>query len=290
LPLRIAFKKKRSVFAAFDSTTPKRKKVVEPKVVKPVLPPPSPPGEDSGLWQCAVCTMENPISEARCDGCNARQRSKKRKKTTSSTSSSTEPKKRKKNREPKFEWVEVVRNKKRIKRTDLNIIATGRPGLDAERIQKRMDEETAMQVEMREIIETDVKRNDLEAYIFDMRDKIATGGQLAEFISNEDREKYTAELTKAEDWLYDAVDATKIQFIEKLGDLTVQGDMAKWRFKENSIRDEWVLAVKGTISNYRRAAQNPGDIYSHIAPEKLQKIIKATAELEDWLKSSSRKH
>merc|ERR1711972_1227051 len=76
----------------------------------------------------------------------------------------TEAKTEEKPKEPekKYEWVDVVRKKKRTKRTDLTITAQGKPGLSPANVQKRMDEETAMQAEMREIIETDEKRNDLE--------------------------------------------------------------------------------------------------------------------------------
>lgn len=45
---------------------------------------------------------------------------------------------------------------------DLRITTTGRPGLSPEALQKRQDEETQMQAEMREIIETDERKNDLE--------------------------------------------------------------------------------------------------------------------------------
>merc|ERR1712187_841577 len=109
--------------------------------------------------------------------------------------------------------------------------ASGRPGLDSATLQKREDEETAMQVEMRDIIETDERRNDLESYIFSMRDKTSTSGEYGEFISDADREPFNSELTKAEDWLYDTFDATKIQFIDKLSELKTTGDAVAWRCK-----------------------------------------------------------
>merc|ERR1719446_449593 len=108
-----------------------------------------------------------------------------------------EPKKEepKKEQEKKYEWVEVVKKKTRTKRTDLTITKTGTPGLSDNAVQKLMDAETAMQSEMRDIIETDEKRNDLESYIFGMRDKISESGQFGAFISSKDRDQFSSDLT-----------------------------------------------------------------------------------------------
>jgi heat shock protein 4 len=189
----------------------------------------------------------------------------------------------KKQPEKKYEWVEVVKKKKRTKRTDLDIKKTGSLGLSDAEIQKQMDEETAMQAEMREIIETNEKRNDLEGYIFNMRDKILEGNEFGDFISSADRDSFNAELTKAEDWLYDTYEGTKAQFVEKLDELKQTGESVAWRKREHGMRDEWIAAVSGTIANYRSAAENPGEKYGHIAADKLAKISEHCAQLEKWL-------
>merc|ERR1719188_887401 len=186
--------------------------------------------------------------------------------------------------EPKFEWVEVKKIKRRTKKTDLKVSATGTPGLDDATIQKLMDAESAMQAEMREIIETDEKRNDLEAYIFSMRDKISEGREYGEFISSADRDTFSSALMKAEDWLYDAEQATKTMYIDKINDLKQTGDAVVWRCKEACTRSEWVEAVIGTVNNYRVVAEAPGDKFGHIAAEKLKSIADACSELEEWLR------
>mmetsp|Transcript_51077 Transcript_51077/g.119561 ORF Transcript_51077/g.119561 Transcript_51077/m.119561 type:complete len:833 (-) Transcript_51077:115-2613(-) len=190
----------------------------------------------------------------------------------------------KKEPEKKYEWVDVVKKKRRTKRTDIALIASGVPGLESKTLEKQTDEETAMQADMRQIIETDEKRNDLEGYILTMRDKITESGAYGPYISGADRDVFSSELMKAEDWLYDNFEATKIQYIEKLDELKSKGDVVAWRAKEDEMREEWVAALQGTISNYRNAAQEPGERYGHIAPEKLQTVIKHCNELEVWLK------
>mmetsp|Transcript_42470 Transcript_42470/g.99652 ORF Transcript_42470/g.99652 Transcript_42470/m.99652 type:complete len:833 (-) Transcript_42470:68-2566(-) len=194
-----------------------------------------------------------------------------------------EEKKEKKEPEKKYEWIEVVKKKKRTKRTDLKITTTGIPGLPSNILQKQMDEEGAMQADMREIIETDEKRNDLEGYILTMRDKIAESGTYGAYIASADREKFSSDLMKAEDWLYDNFDATKMQYVEKLEELKLTGDVVAWRAKEDEMRTEWIAALTGTINNYRSAASTPGDRYGHIAAEKLATVVKACGDLEAWL-------
>eukprot|EP00747_Dinoflagellata_sp_TGD_P110145 gnl/TRDRNA2_/TRDRNA2_170883_c0_seq12.p1 gnl/TRDRNA2_/TRDRNA2_170883_c0~~gnl/TRDRNA2_/TRDRNA2_170883_c0_seq12.p1 ORF type:complete len:813 (-),score=241.52 gnl/TRDRNA2_/TRDRNA2_170883_c0_seq12:121-2559(-) len=187
----------------------------------------------------------------------------------------------KKESEKKVEWVDVVKKKVRVKRTDLKITATGCPGLPSAVLQAKCDEESAMISEQREIVETDEKRNDLESYIFNTRDKLE--GEYAPFISSADKDKFNKDLQTAEDWLYDTEDATKLMYVDKLNELKVIGDPVVWRMKEAGLRSEWVDAVTGTITNYRAAAENPGDRYGHIAPEKLSKISAACGDLEKWL-------
>jgi len=155
--------------------------------------------------------------------------------------------------------------------------------LSAAELQKLMDEETATQAEMRDIIETDEKRNDLEAYIFNTRDKISSSGDWGAFVADAERDSFNSELTKGEDWLYDNFEATKVQYIDKLTELKAIGDPIAWRCNEDTMRDQWIEAVVGTIVNYRSVAVNPGEKYSHIAEDKLAKIIVECDELQKWL-------
>jgi heat shock protein 4 len=185
--------------------------------------------------------------------------------------------------ERKFEWIDVVKKKKRSKRTDLAVTASGAPGLSSKELQALADEEKQIQAEMREITETDEMRNDLESYIFNMRDKIAESGEYGRFISASDREQLLTELQKAEDWLYDTCDGTKTHYGDKLGLLKALGDPVAWRSNEHSMRDDWINAVGGTIANYRQAAENGGEKYGHIDSEKLATIAQKCNEVQKWL-------
>mmetsp|Transcript_67508 Transcript_67508/g.191328 ORF Transcript_67508/g.191328 Transcript_67508/m.191328 type:complete len:174 (-) Transcript_67508:229-750(-) len=86
-----------------------------------------------------------------------------------------------------------------------------------------------------------------------------------------------------EDWLYDTEDATKVMYIDKLEELKKTGDPIVWRCKESQIRSEWVQALSGTVSNYKAAAETPGEKYGHISPDKLSKILKECESAAQWL-------
>jgi len=207
------------------------------------------------------------------------------------TEGEQKPEDAKKEAEKKFEWVDVVKTKTKLTRTDLHIHVTGRPGLCPDVLQNQMDEETKMQSEMRDIIETDEKKNDLESYIFNMRDKITESGEYGSFIAEKDRTSFNADLKTAEDWLMDGdgMYATKLQYIDKLDELKKPGDAVVWRVKESATREEWIKAVHGTVLNYRNAAENPGDKYGHIGIDKRSKISAACSDLEKWMAATKEK-
>lgn len=186
--------------------------------------------------------------------------------------------------EKKYKWVEVKKMKKRTKRTDLTISTTGCVGLDKTIVQKRKDNETAMISEMKEFVDTQNAKNDLEAYSLEMRSKIEAGGKYGDFINAADREKFTADLIAAEDWLYDHFDSEKkVVYVEKLQELKVMGNPVVWRYNENENRPDWMSAIEGTVNNYRAAAANPGEKYGHIAPEKLASIVKECDDITAWV-------
>merc|ERR1712007_225609 len=110
-----------------------------------------------------------------------------------------------------------------------------------------------------------------------------SSGEYAAYINDMDRKMLASELSKTEDWIYDTEDATKTQYVDKLNELKWMGDPVAWRCSEANMRAEWIVAVEGTITNYRVAAQHPGEKFGHIAAEKLAKIVQACAELQQWL-------
>jgi heat shock protein 4 len=160
---------------------------------------------------------------------------------------------------------------------------TGVAGMTAAQLQAAADAETKLQAEMRDIEETENAQNDLESYIYNMRDKTGESGTYGEYILAADRDAFHSELMKAEDWLYDNMDAAKVVFVEKLAELHKLGEPAAKRFKAMEARTDYYPEVAKTIADYRALAENTEEKYAHIAAEKKQQILDECKGVEGWL-------
>lgn len=84
-------------------------------------------------------------------------------------------------------------------------------GLSREDLKAAMELEANMAMEDRLLLETADKRNELEGYLYSMRDKLE--GNLKSFIADGDKDKLKNMMNDAEEWLYgDGFDSTKKQY------------------------------------------------------------------------------
>ncbi|KAF3392121.1 Heat shock protein hsp88 [Talaromyces pinophilus] len=107
--------------------------------------------------------------------------------------------------------------KKQVRKGDLPISA-GTTGLEEATKSAWTEKENAMTMEDKLVADTDEKKNELESYIYELRDKIET--TYAEFSSEDEKEKLRAKLTEAEDWLYEeGEDTTKAIYVSKMEEI-----------------------------------------------------------------------
>ncbi|RAO66049.1 uncharacterized protein BHQ10_002061 [Talaromyces amestolkiae] len=107
--------------------------------------------------------------------------------------------------------------KKQVRKGDLPISA-GTTGLEEATKSAWTEKENAMTMEDKLVADTDEKKNELESYIYELRDKVET--TYAEFSSEEEKEKLRAKLTEAEDWLYEeGEDTTKAIYVSKMEEI-----------------------------------------------------------------------
>merc|ERR1712093_50090 len=117
--------------------------------------------------------------------------------------------------------------------------------------------------------------------ILDMRNKIQPDAVYAPFITPADAETFSSDLMKAEDWLYDNFEGTKVQFVEKMHELEKFGGPVVQRYAEAEKRDDWVAAIEQTLKTYRSALSD--ERYSHIAEEEKAKIVAEHDTTLAWL-------
>ncbi|KAH0496550.1 hypothetical protein TgHK011_003902 [Trichoderma gracile] len=107
--------------------------------------------------------------------------------------------------------------KKQVRKGDLPI-ASGTSSLDANTKSALIEKESSMVMEDKLVADTEEKKNELEAYIYDLRAKLDE--QYAELASEDEKAAIRAKLESTEDWLYDeGDDATKGVYIAKMDEI-----------------------------------------------------------------------
>ncbi|CAM6092206.1 unnamed protein product [Calypogeia fissa] len=173
--------------------------------------------------------------------------------------------------------------KKKTKRTEVPVHEIVLGGLPAPELQKAQEKEYEMALQDRVMEETKDRKNAVEAYVYDMRNKLYD--KLTEYVTEQEREELTAKLQQTEDWLYeDGEDEIKSVYVAKLTELKKLGDPIEERQKEEELRGPAVLELRYCINSFREAAQSKDPKYDHIDAAEKAKVIAECNKAEDWLK------
>ncbi|KAJ5481855.1 hypothetical protein N7475_000667 [Penicillium sp. IBT 31633x] len=165
--------------------------------------------------------------------------------------------------------------KKQVRKGDLPIAsATG--GYDQATKEAWTERENAMYMEDKLVAETDEKKNELEASIYELRDKI--DGVYAEFASEEEKEKLKSKLMDTEDWLYEeGEDTIKSVYVAKMDDIRFIAGPIIQRYKEK------VEAERDAVRKAEEevAAKKRAEIEAKKAEEAAKKSAEGDAEMKD---------
>ncbi|KAK6957371.1 Heat shock protein hsp88 [Daldinia eschscholtzii] len=132
--------------------------------------------------------------------------------------------------------------KKQVRKGDLPIVA-GTTSLDESTKNALTEKEAAMVMEDKLVADTEEKKNELETYIYDLRNKL--DDQYADFASEEEKDKLRAKLTESEDWLYeDGEDATKAVYIAKMDEIRAMAGPITQRYFDKVEADRQALQAK----------------------------------------------
>ncbi|KAF2204086.1 heat shock protein 70 [Delitschia confertaspora ATCC 74209] len=107
--------------------------------------------------------------------------------------------------------------KKQVRKGDL-ALSSGTASLDDSNKNTAAERENQMIMEDKLVADTEHQKNELESFIYELKDKII--GVYAEFANDEEKARLNAKLETIEDWLYeDGEDATKNQYVSKMEDI-----------------------------------------------------------------------
>jgi heat shock protein 4 len=171
--------------------------------------------------------------------------------------------------------------KKRFRKTDLDV-ATEVFGLTKEDIKASLELEATMANEDRLIIETADKRNELETYIYAMRDKLDDSLKL--YASPDERAACQKLLTDGEDWLYgDGSEASKSAYAAKIEALKAVGNPIEARLSEENGRASACDSLRKQAELCKQFASNYDSKYEHITEEERDSLRKSATDAEAWL-------
>merc|ERR1712018_765464 len=157
--------------------------------------------------------------------------------------------------EPKKEEkkeVKMEKRKKTVNKTiELPVSSRVQGQLSFDKLQAATTSEAMMAKADRDEAERLNSKNSVEEYIYEIRGKICD--ELEDFMLEGDREKFSRELTDAEDWLYeDGEFADKKTYTEKLATLRKTGESVRKRRRE-FMRDQRLSTSLGNAcSSHRR--------------------------------------
>ncbi|KAI3463346.1 hypothetical protein Pfo_020009 [Paulownia fortunei] len=173
--------------------------------------------------------------------------------------------------------------KKKVTKTSVPVSEVVYGGLSATDVQKAVEKEFEMALQDRVMEETKDKKNAVEAYVYEMRNKLHD--KYHEFVTDSEREQFIARLQEVEDWLYeDGEDETKGVYIAKLEELKKQGDPVEARYKEHTERGSVIDQLIYCINSYREAAMSNDPKFDHIDLAEKQKVLNECVEAEAWLR------
>ncbi|OAR00005.1 hypothetical protein LLEC1_03670 [Akanthomyces lecanii] len=144
--------------------------------------------------------------------------------------------------------------KKQVRAGDLPI-SSGTSSLDDATRAALAEKEAAMVMEDKLVADTDEKKNELEAYIYDLRAKLEE--QYADLASDEEKDKMRAKLEASEDWLYDeGEDASKGVYIAKIDEIrAMAGPIVQRHFEKVEAERQAVQERVDAEQAAKRAAE-----------------------------------
>ena len=177
--------------------------------------------------------------------------------------------------------------KKKTKKTNIENNVTIRP-LDwtQTQINEYHELEVAMANTDRIVKETADMRNELESYIYAMRDRILSGGDLHEFGTEDEVRKFSGALEEFENWLYeDGFDAVKSVYAEKLKALKSMGDPMEHRSAEAQARPAAMNNLQSTVERYKKWVTDAtaDESYAHISDEEKSQCHKKCDDVSSWM-------
>jgi len=178
-----------------------------------------------------------------------------------------------------------VEPKKKTRNTKLATELSNFNSLTEKEINLLFEEECQMANQDRITHETYERKNELESYIYDMRNYL--GDKYQAFVQPQHKTSLLQELEKTESWLYsEGAKTTKSIYAQKLEELKKLGDPITNRFKEHEAIPHAMTEFHQNLGTYESIATSTDANFEHITPEERKTVMDAVTEHRNWLTQS----
>merc|ERR1719410_359544 len=181
---------------------------------------------------------------------------------------------------------EQAEKKKKLKKTNLDYVITRPMEWTKAEFDAAFEAEVEMDNHDRIVRETSDMRNELESYIYGMRDKIVSSSHLAQYCTDDERAAFSALLEKTENWLYeDGFDAVKSVYAQKLGDLKKYGDPIQNRYYQAQHRPNAITVLQRSIEKYKNWLNTTAneEKCAHITDDEKLTCHQKCDEISSWM-------
>jgi len=133
--------------------------------------------------------------------------------------------------------------------------------------------------------EKEFEKSTLEAYIYEMKEKLSSDSEFEKFSNETQREEFLAALNAAGDWLYDEGEDTDIDsYREKSRSLKAFGDPIKERITESTLRPQMLLKVF-KVMNETMTSLNNITAKREVTEDEVDKFVDSCTELKTWIQT-----
>ncbi|KAK9875649.1 hypothetical protein WA026_009447 [Henosepilachna vigintioctopunctata] len=137
-------------------------------------------------------------------------------------------------------------------------------------------------------------RNALEEYVYELRGKLSSDGELSEFVAENDRVGLVQQLDHMENWLYEEGEECNRQvYSDKLQELKSKGEPIQNRRIEAELRPLVFEDFGKSLQLCQKTLdliRNKDPKYAHLTDEDVKKVEQSYAASYQWLEQARSKH
>jgi len=261
----------------------KRNKQPEPEVEEPAVEEPSKKVEEGDAKKEDKATGENQTASGEAEGDDAKKGGEK----AEEDSSAEKPAKKTKTEKKVAKKKKAAKKVPKFTRIKLEVTRVSALGLESKRMDEFVHTEATMQHEQKKLKERDEARNNLESYVYSMRDTLDQE-EYTEYMNEQFKATLLEQLEATEEWLYteEGFDSEKKIFAKRLTALNKEGTSLQMRKDEWEGRVEVVADLRVQIAVYTRKADTESEATAHWTSEDRKTLRDACVAAEQFVSTT----